>query len=249
MSTPPRRFLVEHVPNAGEVVTLPGPQAEHVRVLRLRPGDSIVVFDAVGNEADVVLCEVEREHVSCEVTGPPRSRGQRGARIVLLLCMPKGAHLEAAIRMATELGVDEVRLCESERTVVHWSADRTKSRLSRLQRIAEEAAQQSERVGVPVMVAPTTLERSLQDVEEGALRWMFHARAGERPGEIPFDTSVIWIAIGPEGGFSPADLDLFREHRFSEVGLGDAILRVETAVSAALTVAVDRMRAEGPKPR
>jgi 16S rRNA (uracil1498-N3)-methyltransferase len=103
-----RRLYVPDLPEAGGPVTLAEAPSRHVRVLRLRAGDEVVLFDGKGHAAparlesigDAVVCQAEL----------PRTGETSRARVVLLLAVPKGSKLDDCVRMATELGVDEVGL-------------------------------------------------------------------------------------------------------------------------------------------
>ncbi len=237
-----RRFFSTVLPAGGGQVTLDEAQAGHVRVLRLAAGDPVVLFDAAGREAEGVIRGIDEKSVTCEVGVCRNANSSSLPKIVLVLGLPKTSQLESAVRMATELGAHEIRLCQTERSVPRWPEAKLATRLARLERIAQEASGQSERAGVPVIVAPRVLATMLEEVDVGAVRWVFHARGTEPARPLTPSPSVIWIAIGPEGGFSDAELELFEGHGFGSVSLGPGVLRVETAVAAALAVAIDRIQ-------
>lgn len=235
-----RRLYAPSLPDRGGPVTLSDAPSRHVRVLRLKIGDKVVLFDGRGREASARIRAIGHDEVVCE-TDPSREAASRRTRFVLMLAVPKGSKVDDCVRMATELGVDEVALMQTERTVPRWDQGRAMSRVDRLSRLASEAAAQSERSDVPIIHPPKTCLAWLDQVPAGALRVAFDARTGARLDALDALPEQIWCAIGPEGGFTDAELEAFRSAGFAIVGLGDLILRVETAVPAAMALIRDRV--------
>ena len=233
-----RRLYVPDLPEAGGVVTLAEAPSRHVRVLRLREGDQVVLFDGKGHAAPARLKSVGDE-VVCQAERPRASETKR-ARVVLLLAVPKGSKLDDCVRMATELGVDEVALMLTDRTVPRWDRKRERSRVDRLTRIASEAAAQCERNDVPIIHGPEPCAAWLDAMPGNAAGVLFGARA---QGALAFDGTPeqVWCAVGPEGGFTDAEIASFEEAGFAVASLGTWVLRVETAVPAALTIVRDRL--------
>ena len=235
-----RRLYAPSLPDAGGTVALSEAPSRHVRVLRLKVGDEVVLFDGRGKEASARIRAIDDAEVVCQAH-PPRTVGPRQTSLVLMLAVPKGSKVEDCIRMATELGVDEVALMQTERTIPRWDSERAKSRIDRLTRIATEAAAQSERSDVPIIHPPKPCREWLDQVPPSALGVAFGARAGARLDELAELPEQIWCAIGPEGGFTDPELEAFRGAGFAIVGLGDLVLRVETAVPAAMALVRDRV--------
>lgn len=239
-----RRLFARDLPPDGGPVTLAEASSRHVRVLRLAEGDVVELFDGRGHEARATIVTLD-ERVVCDCQRPADARSH-GPRVVLMLAIPKGGKLDDCVRMATELGVDEIALVAAERSVPRWDSSKARTRLERLARITEEAAAQCERATLPLLHGPKTCAAWLESMPAGARGIVFGARAHDRLvlGELP---EQIWCAVGPEGGFSPAELDAFSEAGFALASLGPRVLRVDTAVAAALTVVQDR--AAGTQPR
>ena len=235
-----RRLYVPHLPDAGGAVTLDEGATRHARVLRLRAGDEVELFDGAGRAASARVQSIG-ETVVCEAATPIASDAA-STRIVLLLSVPKGSKLEACVRMATELGVDEIALVQAERSVPRWDEARARSRVDRLARVAVEAAAQCERTDVPLIRGPRTCTAWLETFPAAASGVVFGARAA-RPLTLPETTEQVWCAIGPEGGFSDTELEAFEAAGFAVASLGRWILRVDTALAAALTVVQDRIAA------
>lgn len=225
---------------AGEVV-LDAAQARHARVLRLRAGDRVVLFDGRGLEADAIVGAIGEDGVRCEAEAP-RAIAHAGPRVVLCQCLPKGGKLEDIVRACTELGVAAVHLVASERSVPRPDAARVDKRLERLARVAVEAARQSGRSDVPDVLAPAPLEAVLARAPEEAARVAFAPGGG-----VPLrdacarEAPSAWVLIGPEGGLSPAELERAGAHGFSAVDLGPGVLRVETAAPVAVALVTERL--------
>jgi 16S rRNA (uracil1498-N3)-methyltransferase len=235
-----RRLYVPDLPDAAGTVTLADAASRHVRVLRLRAGDEVVLFDGRGRAAGARV-ESLGDQVVC-LAETPMATGTEHARVVLMLAIPKGSKLDDCVRMATELGVDEVALMYTERTVPRWDPQRARSRLDRLTRIASEAAAQCERNDVPVVHGPQSCAACLDQMPKDATGVLFGARSR---GALAFEGTPeqVWCAIGPEGGFTDAEVGLFEEAGFSVASLARWVLRVETAVPAALTIVRGRLDA------
>jgi 16S rRNA (uracil1498-N3)-methyltransferase len=234
-----RRLHAPELPPNGGLVVLGEGSSRHVRVLRLRPGDEVLLFDGSGNAASARIRTTDGA-VTCEAG--VRFEAEPGpARLVLMLAIPKGAKLEDCVRMATELGVDEIALMRTQRTIPQWDPERARSRLERLTRIAVEAATQCERNDIPIVHGPMSPRQWLQRFPDRARGLLFGARA---KGSIQLDRvpPQLWCAVGPEGGFTDGEMTSFEEAGFALASLGKWILRVDTAVAAALTLAQDRLQ-------
>ena len=192
---------------------LPDDAAHHVfRVLRVRPGDSVTVTDGVGQWRACRAGEGGLEPVG-EIVEVPR----RPSLLTVACTIPKQDRPEWIVQKLTELGVDRVVFLHAERSVVRWSDERAARHLVKLRRVAAEALQQSRRVWLPEVTGPTPSTELLP------------AAAAAEPGAPPIGPADTTVAIGPEGGWSPAELDVAA----SSVSVGDGVLRVETAAIVA----------------
>lgn len=233
-----RRLYAPKLPDRGGLVELDDAAARHVRVLRLRVGQQVDLFDGKGRVARARILSVGAK-VECEASRVTVSE-RDDARVVLLLGIPKGSKLDDCIRSATELGVDEVALMQTERTVPRWDSAKLEARLDRLARIAAEAAAQCERAEVPVISGPRSCAEWIARLPPGAQGVVFGARA-DSPLTLQKRTEQVWCAVGPEGGFTDAELSAFEAADFVVASLGRWILRVDTAVTAALAIVRDRL--------
>jgi 16S rRNA (uracil1498-N3)-methyltransferase len=215
------RFFVPPEDAVGERFRVPPTIARQVRtVLRLHDDDRIVLLTGDGTEATCRLagdaCVVEERR---PVAGEPLHR------LTIVQALLKGDALEEVVRQGTELGVAAFRLAVTERCVVR---DLPVRRLERLRTVAREAAEQSERGMVPPVMAPEPLI-----VGSGSIV-LAEREDGTRLRDLAPPAEVV---IGPEGGFSPAELAAATAAGAALAGLGPRILRSRT-VAAAVTAAV-----------
>jgi 16S rRNA (uracil1498-N3)-methyltransferase len=195
------------------------------RVVRLRDGETVSATDGAGRWR-LTTVRTHGSTLALEPTSDVVTLAPRERPLTLAVAMPKGDRLDWLVQKVTEIGVDRIVLLHAERSVVRWKPDRAAGQLARLQRIADEACRQSRRVW-RVMIDPPVAAVGVLD------RFVVAEPGGRRLG--PDDRMV---AVGPEGGWSPAELDAAHD----AVTLGANILRTETAAVAlsALCVAFDR---------
>jgi 16S rRNA (uracil1498-N3)-methyltransferase len=190
-------------------------------VLRLGEGDRIVLLPGDGTEALCRLtggeCVVEERRA---VASEPRHR------LTVVQALLKGDALEEVVQHATEIGVAAFRLVVTERCVAREISPR---KLDRLRAIAREAAEQSERGVVPPVEAPIPLREAL----DAGSAMLFERQEAPRLAGIAAPAGVV---IGPEGGFSHAEVEAATTAGMSIVGLGPRILRSETVAVAAASV-------------
>lgn len=189
------------------------------RVLRLRDGEVVSVSDGHGSWRP---CTVSGE--SLVESGPIESTGASASVCVIAAAIPKGDRCEWMVQKLTEIGVHRIVLLHCERSVVRWDGDRARKQVARLQRIVREAAMQSRRVVLPEVVGPLSfgdvLAPNVVIAEPGGSAW------SPPSGDVT-------VLIGPEGGFSPTELEQAAVAGGRLVSLGDHVLRVETAALVA----------------
>lgn len=220
------RFFVDASAITAERFPLPAGIAHKVtNVLRLRDGDQITLLDGLGGE---VRCRLEGG--GCIVIERRLAGGEPAHQLSVWQALLKGDHLEPVIRHGTELGIARFGLFVSERCVARQLNPR---RLERLRTVAREAAEQSERGMVPPVEAPIAYEEALKTARSGSVL-LFERNDGQRLTEMDPPAAVF---IGPEGGFSPAEVAAAERAGLAIAGLGSRILRSETvavAVAAAI---------------
>jgi 16S rRNA (uracil1498-N3)-methyltransferase len=202
------------------------------QVMRLKAGDDLLVFNGRHGEWRASVAEVLKKGVILRAEELVREQ-TLGPDLELIVAVVKKARVETIVEKATELGAARVRLVLTHRT----NADRL--RLDRLDAIAEEAAEQTGRLDVPLVDDPIKLD-ALLDGWDAERRLMFCDETGGAPaiGALTAAGGGKWaILIGPEGGFSPEEGARLRALPFTTaVSLGPRILRADTAAIAALTL-------------
>ena len=229
------RFFIDTSLNDGAPIHLNEAQSTQVRkVLRLKPGDQVIVFDGSGYEGVGRIVAFGRGDVQIELVGEPYSGIVPGPPMVELgVAMIKGDRFDLIIQKATELGVARIVPIETERCVVSLPADRVPSRLARWRRIATEALEQSGRADAVEVTEPADFERLLEQVDSD-LRLIAWERESSHSLASRVNPSIrsITVLIGPEGGFTENEVRAAGEAGFDAVGLGPTILRSETAAIA-----------------
>ncbi len=212
----------------GQIVLTNEQQHYLIRVLRLRVGDRFIAMDGLGKWW---LAQLEGEQA--QILEPLLIETELPVSITLMVALPKGNGFDEVVRCCTELGVACIAPVLSDRTLLHPSPQK----LERWQRIAAEAAEQSERTFVPTILEPVTFNSALTN------NVTTHSYICEARGDYPHlrhvikgDTSEIVIATGPEGGWTQTEIKSAIAAGFQPVSLGRRILRAVTAPVVALSL-------------
>jgi 16S rRNA (uracil1498-N3)-methyltransferase len=229
-----RRWIADEV-NAN-TAALTGDNARHLaQVLRAQVGQQFDIA-ADGRVRLGTVTSVSDERVEFAL-GEEISAGAAGRNITLLLAVFKFDRMEWAIEKATELGVATIIPVIARRTDAHLASVATK-RAERWRKIAKEAAQQSRRTEVPEIAEPIKLSQAIE-VGTGGLGVVL----SETEKSVSLtqlleaaESSAITLAVGPEGGWTPDELQLFAEKGWVSASLGSTVLRAETAVIAAIAI-------------
>jgi len=234
-----RRFTLPPERVVDGRVTFDAGESRHLaRVLRLRPGDTVVATDGAGRDYTVRLDTVG-EAATGTVLAAERGTPESPLAITLVQGVPKGDKMEAIVRAATELGVARVRPALCERTIVRLEPGRWRDRARRWQRVAREAAKQCGRAVIPEVEAPRTLVEWLAAKDPVDLALCFWEGGGvplaQALGDARAPRSAL-LVVGPEGGLSPAEVEAARAHAFAITSLGPRILRTETAGPAVVAL-------------
>jgi 16S rRNA (uracil1498-N3)-methyltransferase len=232
------RFFIPASSIEDDRVQLSPEQSHQVcHVLRLKPGDTIVVLDNNGTEYNVTLTAVSRPETVGQVTGSRRAPGEPTVEITLFQSLLIREKFEWVLQKGTEVGVTQFVPLLTERGLV-----RTKSiednKLDRWQRILTEAAEQSHRGRVPRLDPILSFDKavlSLKDYDRCLIAAPSDGVTTLRDAlrEIGRSPASVAVMIGPEGGFTEDEVALARENGAVRVGLGPRILRTETAAMVA----------------
>lgn len=215
-------------------MTLPPEAGHHAsRVLRMREGDSVALFNGRGGEYAARVLRVSRDRVEVEVGAFTPTERESPLEVTLAQGISAGDRMDLTIQKAVELGVTSLQPLIAERSVVRLKGDRGDSRRNHWQRVAAAACEQCGRNRVPPVAA--ALAANAYHPPENALKLLLAPGAGT--GLRTLVTSAqkpIVLAAGPEAGFSPREEAILIAAGFVPVHLGPRVLRTETAGPAAL---------------
>jgi 16S rRNA (uracil1498-N3)-methyltransferase len=238
------RVFVERDRFAADQITLSEEDHRYLtRVLRLEVGDLITIFDGQDGEADARIMRIGPRAVELRVEERRQIGAANRPALTLIQALAKGEKLDLVVQKATELGATRIMPVTSARSIPQLEAMRAIGRRTRWQKIAREAARQCGRPDVPTIEAVTPLPTALHAISKDAFRlilWegarsttrlseVLPPRGAERPHEVA-------VAVGPEGGFSPAEVETAKVAGFVPGGLGPRVLRTETAALAILSI-------------
>ena len=202
------------------------------RVIRLQSGGQFQAIDGTGN---VYLAEIidDTAQIRQLITTDSRELTQP---VTLICALPKGNNFDDIVRACTELGVTEIIPALSDRTLLQPSPQK----LQRWRKIAQEAAEQSERIFIPTIAEPQAVRAILAQIPDSLHKYICEAR-GELPHLLTCLQSTlinqpIILAIGPEGGWSESEIERAIQAGFQPVSLGKRVLRTITAPIVALSI-------------
>ncbi|HEY3055521.1 MAG TPA: RsmE family RNA methyltransferase [Thermoanaerobaculia bacterium] len=224
------RLFVESIAPSMEIT---GDEFHHaVRVVRIRQGEEVEVFDGRGHDARGRVVEVGREALRIDVDNEIESR-ESPLRVTLAAAIIQLDKFELVLQKATELGVASIVPLLTDRIEVR--AERYRGKSERWAKIVLEAVKQSGRSVVPRVDEPTRFDDAVQ---KSGLRFFFDA--GAEADDLPERADEVTLLIGPEGGWTEREIALARESRCVFQRLGPRRLRAETAAICALSIVAAR---------
>lgn len=240
-----RFFLPANLPSPQQEFALAGNEFHHARnVCRLATGDRVAVFDGRGQEVTAEIVEMKRDEVILRALRNSRSTPP-ASRIVLAQAIPKGKNMDLIVQKAVELGVAAIQPLLSERTVVALEGEALARKREKWEQIAIEACKQCGQNWLPTIELPRAAEDFFSDLTPFDLKLVGSLQPDAQnfrrvlsdlnDGTQPRPASVL-ICIGPEGDFTPKELDFASAAGCRPVSLGPIVLRVETAAIFCLSV-------------
>jgi len=235
----PPRFFISPEQVSGQSITISGEDVHHiVKVLRMKTGDELLLCDGTGAEYSVKIAQINKSDITAEVTA--RSKREIPYPLITLgQGLPKSDKMDWIVQKATELGVTNIVPLITERTIVKLKDE--EKRVARWQKIAREAAMQSNRPdisSIEPVVSYTDFLRTPHSEPQTLL--LLPWEEGTEPVKNIFrrisGINRIIVLIGPEGGFSAHEAEAAHNKGFHLVSLGPNILRTETAAIAVLSM-------------
>jgi len=236
-----KRFFVSPESINGEDVLLTGGVVHRItRVLRMSPGDKVILLDGSGAEFLVVLLSIGRDIVSGRVFDASKDSNEPKVHITLYQAILKGDKLDWVLQKGTELGITRFVPLICERSVPKGQLENNSRRMARWGKVMMEAAEQSGRSRVPDLIPPTTFDAACQLVDRSSLGLIpWEEAKGPSLKELLMHRPIHWetrpssvhvnLFIGPEGGFQKGEVEYAQTWEIIPITLGKRILRSETA--------------------
>lgn len=222
---------------SGATVTLPSAGAYHVaRVLRMRAGAPLVVFDGSGNDYPAEIVEVEGDKVAVQLRSQAPGTGESPIRITLVQGVSRSERMDWTLQKATELGVASIAPVLTARSVVRLDASQAVKKQAHWRGIVVGACEQCGRSKIPPVGPPVSLRDYFANVRKDGMRLVLSPSAPASLAGIASLPSKVELLIGPEGGLDDDEITAAQKAGFMPVRLGPRVLRTETAAVVALTV-------------
>jgi 16S rRNA (uracil1498-N3)-methyltransferase len=241
------RFYIPPEAWAPEELILPEAESHHcLNVLRLGQGDRITAFNGRGYEITTTIAEAQKGAVKLD-SFPPQKTPELQAHITLCQAVPKGKNMDLIIEKATELGVAEIRPLLSERTVIRLNPQEAEKKREKWQRTAIEACKQSGQNWLPTVHTPQSPENFfasgfppcdlplVASLQPGSRR-LKNILSGYRTDNEGSTPDSALILIGPEGDYTPAEINMAQNAGCLPMTLGPIVLRTETAAIYSMSI-------------
>ncbi len=231
LNTP--RFFVATPLAAGATVDLPAPVANHaLRVLRLTEDAALTLFNGGGGEYSARLRVANRGRATAIIERHDPVEREARIEATLLQALVAAEKLDWIVEKATELGAARVLLFPAARSVVKLDGERLARRVAHLREIAVAACCQCGRNRMPLIKSASTLDAALDETRDASTRLLLAPDSAS--GLRGTGGGSVAIAVGPEGGFTPGEMQTAQRSGFAPARLGRRVLRTETAGPAAL---------------
>jgi len=229
------RVYIAELTTQSSTITITNPSEIHhlKNVLRLRKNTGVQLFNGQGLQADGTISEIAPQKVEISLINFVHS-SEKTIHITLACAIPKKAKFETIIEKCTELGVDAIIPMITKRTNVKLDDQRKSRKSSRFETVAVNAAKQSKRTTLPVIYPILTLPDALKHIDTqtcALIPWLEGNRKSLHTilREATTAKQKFFILIGPEGDFTPGEVELAQRHGCIPVSLGSTVLKVDTA--------------------
>lgn len=236
------RFFVDkkNINVENNTCIIEGEDVKHIsKVLRCRIGEELEVCDNDNNEYICEITDIDKSQVNLNIVEKVDIQRESDLKIKVYQGLPKGPKMEMILQKLTEVGVDEIILVQTKRTVVKVDDKKEDKKIERWERIIYEAAKQSKRGKIPTLRGVLSFKEALADMKENDFNVAPYEN--ERTKSIKqaikgVDINNIGIFVGPEGGFEETEIEAIEEIGGQSVSLGPRILRTETASLVASSI-------------
>ncbi|MFH1552535.1 MAG: 16S rRNA (uracil(1498)-N(3))-methyltransferase [Candidatus Omnitrophota bacterium] len=229
------RFYVPKENVRKDEITIEGEEAHHVLdVMRMQGGDKVVVFDGTGREYTGFIKEINRrfKKIIVEIVRTEKPPAESIPEITLAQAIPKKGKMDYIIEKATELGVSRVVPLVSDRTVVRFDDAGCRRKVQRWQKKAVEASKQCGRASVPKIDKVTSFSEMVSRLDRYdlvLLACLTDKTVPIKKSLTGFESGKILVFIGPEGDFTPKEIQMASVDNCKQVSLGKRVLKSDTA--------------------
>lgn len=236
------RFFVEkkNVNLENNTCIIEGEDVKHIsKVLRCRVGEELEICDNDNNEYICEITNIDKSQVNLNILKRVDIKRESDLKIKVYQGLPKGPKMEMILQKLTEVGVDEIILVQTKRTVVKVDNKKEDKKIERWERIIYEAAKQSKRGKIPKLRGVLSFKEALADMKENDFNIAPYENEKTKTIKQAIkgkDINNIGIFVGPEGGFEDTEINAIEEIGGQSVSLGPRILRTETASLVASSI-------------
>lgn len=233
-----RRFFVDPHLLTTKQISIEGAVARQVnRVLRLKTDDHIILLDGLGNSYDARIILSTPQLLNAQIVDKRIGDGEPVLELVLASCVPKSDRIELIVQKCTELGISEMMLIRSERTVVRLDESGGLKKTERLGKIAAEAAEQCGRSMIPRLrgvIDFDDLTRRVADFDLAIIAWEEEDKSSSLRDVLRTNVGAksVLLIVGPEGGLTSSEVELAKSAGAVSVSFGSRVLRTDTAAIA-----------------
>ena len=231
----PRIYTASELSTNASVELDPAASSHVGKVLRMKPGQQLILFNGSGTDYTASITEVTKKHVTAAIEGATEITSESPLATHIGQVMSRGDRMDYMIQKSTELGVTEITPLTSERCEVKLKGDREEKRIKQWQQIAISAAEQCGRSIIPTIHPIMSAEEWINSKPDNTLGLVLHHRTTQQMSDIVKPASV-FLLIGPEGGLSEIEIVNAVDKKFVATTFGPRVFRTETAPVAALTI-------------
>lgn len=230
------RFYCPGELGANQEVELPEQAAHHAsRVLRLKAGEQVTLFNGAGGEYPASIVSIGKHGVAVHTGAWVNYECESPLDITLVQAISSGDKMDFTLQKAVELGVKFIQPVISSRSVVRLEGERAEKRVQHWQNVVNSACEQSGRNRVPEVGQILSLNQWFGQSHEAAVKLTLSPHAARRFRELPTPAGNVLFLVGPEGGLTDTEEGAAAVCGFTSVKLGERILRTETAALAAIS--------------
>lgn len=229
------RIFQPYTINQNSLITLDDNAFNHlIRVLRMKTGESITLFDGSNQITPAVIHEVNKKTVIVKTANSVLDNRESPLNIHLGQVISRGDKMEFTIQKSVELGVNTITPLLSERCGVKLDQERLEKKVQQWQKIVISACEQCGRNIIPSINPVMKLENWCANLTD-SLKLNLHPKAEQGINQLANDKKNISLLIGPEGGLSNEEISMTHQYQFTDILLGPRVLRTETAALTAIT--------------